>query len=275
MTTETHLNPVVAVTLPETTASPFEHARSGGIHRNVERILSARADLRGKAIIDLACGDGRTTHLLRSLGATVTPYDLFPEHYRLEDGARFIDIQQKTEIPDACADLIILQEVIEHLPNQLFALQEMHRMLKPDGEVLLTTPSRSSLASKLSYLCFESETMKLPPWGPLESVWLQDPGGNRKCYGHVWLTGIQQLRTQAMLAGFSAIEIKRSEISRSSLFLMIPLYPLLLLVSLRAWWRSRRKGADGATRHDLLERFKLNVSPVNLTNKFLIAVLRK
>ena len=26
---------------------------------------------------------------------------------------------------------------------------------------LLTTPSRSSLASKLSYLCFESETMKL------------------------------------------------------------------------------------------------------------------
>ena len=256
-------------------ASPFEHARSGGIHHNVERILSARSDLRDKAIIDLACGDGRTTYLLRSLGANVTPYDLFPDHYRLEDRAQFIDIQHRTDIPDGSADLIIFQEVIEHLPNQLFALQEMHRILKDGGEVLLTTPSRSSLASKLSYLCFESETMKLAPWGPLESVWVQEEGTDKKCYGHVWLTGIQQLRTQAMLAGFRGIEIKRSEISRSSLFLMLPFYPLLLLVSLRAWWRGQRKASDLATKRDLTERFRLNVSPSNLTNKFLIAVLRK
>lgn len=80
-------------------ASPFEHARSRGIHRNVEQILSARTDLRGKVIIELACGDGRTTHLLRSLGATVTPYDLLPQSYQLEDTALPIDIQRPTAIP--------------------------------------------------------------------------------------------------------------------------------------------------------------------------------
>jgi len=255
--------------------SPFEHARSGGIHHNVEQILSARTDLRGKAIIDLACGDGRTTHLLRSLGATVTPYDLLPQSYKLEDRALPIDIQRKTGIPDASADLIIFQEVIEHLPNQLFALQEMHRILKPGGEVLLTTPSRSSLASKLSYLCFESETMKLPPWGLRDSVWLQDGNAENKCYGHLWLIGIQQLRTLAMVAGFDEVEIRRSEVSRSSVFLMLPFYVPLLIVSARAYLRSLRVATDPVARAELREQFRLNVSPANLTNKFLIAVLRK
>ena len=254
--------------------SQFAHALSGGIHRNVESLLLARTDLQGKLVIDLACGDGRTTHLLRGLGALVTPYDLFPEICKLEDRPQPVDLQARTDIEDEAAELIIFQEVIEHLPNQLFALQEMQRILKPGGEVLLTTPSRSSLASKLSYLCFESETMKLAPWGVSESVWLQDAASGKKCFGHLWLIGIQQLRTLALVAGFKAIEIRRSEISRSSLFLLLLLYPLVLLVSLRALLRGYA-GCDAATKLERFEQFKLNISPFNLTNKFLIAILRK
>ena len=256
-------------------ASPFEQALASGIHRNVLRILSARSDLRGKAIVDLACGDGRTTHLLRGLGATVTPYDLLPQSYKLADRALPIDIQRRTDIADASADLIIFQEVIEHLPNQLFALQEMHRILKPGGEVLLTTPSRSSLASKLAFLFFESETMKLTPWGAQGSVWLQNESTGDKCYGHLWLIGIQQLRALALVAGFDAVEIRRSELSRSSAFLMLLFYLPLLLVSGRALLRSRRATNDAAARRELLTQFKLNISPANLTSKFLVAVLRK
>ena len=256
-------------------SSPFEHACSAGIHRNVEQILSQRSDLRGKAIIDLACGDGRTTHLLRTLGASVTAYDLFPEVCKLDDKPQWIDLQAKTSIADQSADIVIFQEVIEHLPNQLFALQEIFRILKPGGELFLTTPSRSSLASKLSYLCFESETLKLTPWGPLDSVWLQDGHSDKKCYGHLWLIGIQQLRTLAMVAGFRSIEIKRSELSRSSAFLMLVFYPLVLLISARAFVRGLRKSGDEALRRELREQFRLNISPLNLTNKFLIAVLRK
>jgi SAM-dependent methyltransferase len=257
------------------TLSPFEYVCSVGIHRNVARILAARKDLKGKAIIDLACGDGRTTHLLRSLGANTTPFDLFPEVCKLDDKPQAVDLQAKTAIPDASADMVIFQEVIEHLPNQLFALQEIHRILKPGGELFLTTPSRSSLASKLSYLCFESETLKLTPWGPLDSVWLQDGRGDKKCYGHLWLIGIQQLRTLAFVAGFKSIRIERSDLSRSSAFLMVLFYPLVLLVSTRALLRGWRKTREVAFRDELREQFRLNISPVNLTNKFLIASLRK
>ena len=115
----------------------------------------------------------------------------------------------------------------------------------------------------------------LTPWGPLDSVWLQDGHSDKKCYGHLWLVGIQQLRTLAMVAGFKSIEIRRSELSRSSAFLMLALYPLILAISTRALLRGLRKNRNPAMRHELHEQFKLNISPFNLTNKFLIAVLRK
>lgn len=56
---------------------------------------------------------------------------------------------------------------------------------------------------------------------------------------------------------------------------MLPFYLPLLIVSARAWLRSRARTTDSAAREELREQFRLNVSPANLTNKFLIAVLRK
>lgn len=254
----------------------FEHAEARGIHSNVVEILSRRKDLQGLEVIDLACGDGRTTHFLRSRGATVKPFDLFPEAYKLSDTPGVADLQAPTDIPGESADLVVPQEVLEHLPNQLFAIQEMHRMLKPGGQVFLTTPSRSSLASKLSFLFFESETMKLAPWGARNSIWgtSQAPDG-KVCYGHVWLVGLQQLRTMALLAGFRDVRIERSEISKSSVFLMLFFYVPLLIVSARAAWRSYRKADKPERRAEIVEQFRLNINPINLTNKFLIAVLQK
>lgn len=254
----------------------FEHAAAKGIHQNVIAFLSRRNDLKGKDVIDLACGDGRTTFFLRSKGANVAPYDLFPESYKLSDKPSVVDVQERTAIPSESADLIVFQEVLEHLPNQLFALKEMHRILRPEGEVLLTTPSRSSLASKLSFLLYESETMKLPPWGSTNSIWLADSENtDRVCYGHVWLVGYQQLRTMALLAGFKTMEIQRSELSKSSAFLSVFFYLPIVLVSLRATIRAYRKTSDKIARAELLEQFKLNISLSNLTNKFLIVILRK
>jgi 2-polyprenyl-3-methyl-5-hydroxy-6-metoxy-1,4-benzoquinol methylase len=73
------------------THATFEKVAARGIHRNVIAILSKRTDLQGRDVLDFACGDGRTTHLLRQLGARVTPCDLFPEYYKLEDKPLPID----------------------------------------------------------------------------------------------------------------------------------------------------------------------------------------
>ena len=51
----------------------------------------------------------------------------------------------------------------------------------------------------------------------------------KKYYGHLFLIGAQQLRALALIAGFKSIEVKRTDISRSSAALMLVFYPLILL----------------------------------------------
>lgn len=261
--------------------SILNDALKRGVFANAAKILLQRDDLEGKVVIDLACGDGRTTYLLRTKGALVSPYDIFPESCKLlADRPQFADVGETLPIPDESADLVILQEVIEHLPNQLFALQEICRVLKPGGELFLTTPNKSSLVAKLSYLCFESEVLKGTPWGSVDGVWGSDDSGTKKYYGHLFLIGVQQLRALSLIAGFKSIEVKRSDRSRSSVVLMLIFYPVILLASLRAVYRDWRKYPDDLERRDRyrkekLEQLKINISPWNLTNKHFIAVLKK
>lgn len=251
----------------------FENAVAAGIHANVDKILRQRTDLKGKVVVDLACGDGRTTYLLRSLGAVVRPYDIMPEFYKLDDEAKYADVMDPLPIESHSADMVILQEVIEHLPNHLFVLQEISRILKSGGELFITTPNRSALVSRFAYLCFESEFLRGTPAGAADGVWAQK--GNRKYYGHLFLMGVQQLRTLGMLSGFRSIKIHRSDVSSSSVGLMVPLYPIIFLVSLKALLRGRKKAADSSARIEMTEQFALNISPRVLASKYLIASLVK
>lgn len=251
----------------------FEQEITAGIGKNVDKILKARLDLQGKTIVDLACGDGRTTFILRNLGANVMPYDIMPEYCKLDGGAKYADIMEGLPIDSESVDMVVLQEVIEHLPNHLSALQEICRILKPGGELFLTTPNRSSMVSKLAYLCFESEILRGTPASAMESVWGE--ADERKYYGHLFLIGAQQLRTLSMLAGFSSMEIHRSEKSTSSQWLMAPFYPALYAVSYRAYRRAMRKSKCPIYAREKRDQFKLNVNGRVLTNKFLIASLRK
>ncbi|MDN4572013.1 hypothetical protein DBB29_00760 [Pandoraea cepalis] len=251
----------------------FENETAAGIGKNVDTILRARRDWKGKTVADLACGDGRTSYILRGLGAEVTPYDIMPEYCKLADGAQFANIMDGLPIESESVDVVILQEVIEHLPNHLSALQEIHRILKPGGELFLTTPNRSSLASKLAYLCFESEIVRGTPASAMESVWGES--GDRRYYGHLFLIGAQQLRTLAMLAGFDSMQVHRTDKSKSSQWLMLPFYPALYAISYRAYRRAVRKSGSQAYAQEKKEQFNLNVDGRVLTNKFLIASLKK
>jgi hypothetical protein len=51
----------------------FNDALKRGVFANAAKVLLMRDDLVGKVVIDLACGDGRTTYLLRKRGALVSP----------------------------------------------------------------------------------------------------------------------------------------------------------------------------------------------------------
>jgi len=46
------------------------------------------------------------------------------------------------EFESASFDLALLNEVLEHVPNEIRALQEIHRVLKPKGILIIFSPNR-------------------------------------------------------------------------------------------------------------------------------------
>src|SRR2546425_190355 len=60
--------------------------------------------------------------------------------------------------PDGTFDVVLFSELIEHLGlNPVWALSEIHRVLKKDGHVVITTPNALSLERLASYLTGGSE----------------------------------------------------------------------------------------------------------------------
>lgn len=249
-------------------ADPFTGEPYTGVRKCIARIFSERKDWQGKKVADLSCGDGVTTHLLRTLGAEVTPYELVTAFCKLEDKPRYADVQKPLPIESESVDVVILQEVIEHLPNQLFTIQEIHRILRPGGELFLTTPSRSSLQAKLGYLVFESEHLRSTPWGALDGVWGQNEKGE-KYFGHLWLIGVQQLWTFGLVSGFRKMDVHWGGVGKTSAIFIPLFYPLIFLLSLRALYRDLRKNRDRkGYREEKLGQFRLNVSLRPLLSKY-------
>lgn len=97
-------------------------------------------------ILDLGCGDGRSVAIWSLFGV---PFGLelspeavreankcYPEFKIIEGDAT------NTPFEDNSFDVVINQEVIEHIENQESLLQECHRILKNGGHLILTTPNK-------------------------------------------------------------------------------------------------------------------------------------
>jgi len=56
---------------------------------------------------------------------------------------KYVNIVQdlaNTDIPDSQYDFILIWHVLEHIPNDIVAISEMYRMLKPNGKLLVSVP---------------------------------------------------------------------------------------------------------------------------------------
>lgn len=59
------------------------------------------------------------------------------------------DVEETISLPGNFADIVIAAEIIEHINNTNGFIKEIYRILKKDGEVLLTTPNLSSYFNRL------------------------------------------------------------------------------------------------------------------------------
>lgn len=92
----------------------------------------------GKRALDIGCRDGFWSEKLKGLGYDVVSVDLEPKY----PTGIAMDANQSFPFKENEFDLVWFTEVIEHLKDPLFTLNEVKRVLKPEGKLLLTTPNR-------------------------------------------------------------------------------------------------------------------------------------
>jgi SAM-dependent methyltransferase len=234
----------------------------------------------GKIVIDLPAGSGSTSEFLLGAGATVEAYDLFPEYFKVSSiKCQRVDITAGTSIKPNHADYVICQEGMEHFSDQLKAMKEFNKILKANGKLVITVPSYSHLSAKLSYLLFESENGKNMPQNELTDVWMLDKNVSTEIYhGHIFMLGLQKLRTLAKLSGFNVEQIRFVNLSRTSLLLFPFFYPFILFHSISRYHRNinRNKELDGhAKRLVFKQQLLMNINPKNLLNKHTFVVFSK
>jgi ubiquinone/menaquinone biosynthesis C-methylase UbiE len=102
-----------------------------------------------RAALDLGCGDGRLTAALDAgelTAADVSAVALERAGRRLPS-ARLLELQPDEPLPleDSAFDLVLCAETIEHVRDVQLFLSEARRVLRPAGELALTTPAAPPL----------------------------------------------------------------------------------------------------------------------------------
>lgn len=252
------------------------------VKEEVKKFLDInQAKFRGKTIVDFPAGNGVTSDLIRKIGAIPLAFDLFPEYFVFPDlECKRANINNGLPLEDAAVDAVICQEGIEHFTDQLLALKECNRILKTGGILLITTPNYSNIRARLSYFLMESERFNsLMPPNEFDSVWLSNQEISQDLYfGHIFLIGIQKLRTLAKIAGFSIVKIHFSHVKHTSLILFPFVYPFIFLSNWITYKKNIKKTAarnNPAMLKTYKEIFQIGINPKILLDGTLMVEFEK
>lgn len=108
----------------------------------------------GKAILEIGSGQGALSRLLPGK-AIVILSDIVPEYLEklketFTDPVMRIDIEKESlEKLRGSLDTIFSSNVFEHIKDDITALKNCHKLLEPNGKLLLYVPSRPEIYGKL------------------------------------------------------------------------------------------------------------------------------
>lgn len=128
--------------------------------------------LSGKHILDVGCGGGLLSEGMAARGAIVTGIDLSEKPlgvarlHLLESGQkvdyRKISVEQlATEMPGAF-DAVTCLEMLEHVPDPVSVVASCARLVKPGGQVFLSTLNRNPKAYLFAVIGAEYVLQMLP-----------------------------------------------------------------------------------------------------------------
>lgn len=129
---------------------------------NVDYSVMYLTNKSGGKLLEIGCGNGGMLKNMNLLGWQTEGVDFDPaavEIARAKGLKVNLGSLHDQEYVDSTFDAVILSHVIEHVPNPLALLSEIHRILKPGGIISLVTPNFKSLGRNV----FGSSWLHLDP----------------------------------------------------------------------------------------------------------------
>lgn len=115
------------------------------------RWVLAQQDWRDQRVLDISTGKGRFAVNLAARGADVTALDIAPQMLALAQraadehgvGVQFLQADaEQLPFADAAFDVALCMEAIMHVPHPQRLLDEMARVTRPGGKVILSMTNR-------------------------------------------------------------------------------------------------------------------------------------
>ena len=139
--------------------------------------IDERASLAGKKVLDIGCGGGILSEAMSHRGADVSGIDMgeaplaVAQLHSIESGVtinyRQITAEELAEQEVGTYDIVTCLEMLEHVPSPLSIIQACEKLLKPGGDLFLSTINRNP-KSYLFAIIGAEHVLKMLPKGTHE-----------------------------------------------------------------------------------------------------------
>ena len=122
---------------------------------HLDRYRFAAQRVRGRKVLDCACGTGYGVRLLREVGeaASVIGVDIEDkaiayaiQRHQVDSAAFICSSGENLPLSDNSVDIVTSFETIEHVPDDVALVEEFYRVLRTDGILIVSTPNQWPLA---------------------------------------------------------------------------------------------------------------------------------
>jgi 2-polyprenyl-3-methyl-5-hydroxy-6-metoxy-1,4-benzoquinol methylase len=198
---------------------------SRNTHAVVARLLQAEPQC--VRVLDIPCGEGAFLERVREMGREGHGADIVNRAALPAASFTGADMNAPLPFPDRSFDAVVCIDGIEHLERPFDFVRECHRVIRPGGVLIVSTPNISALRSRWRYLLTGFHNKGKVPLNE------RDPTP----WHHVNLLSFPALRYLLHRHGFRITAIATNRIKPVS-WLYLPLWPVALLVTavaLRRW----------------------------------------
>lgn len=205
------------------------------IHETVERIL--QTEKRGK-VLDVPAGEGALAARLKNSGFEVFCCDLYPQIFKLEETEiKSGNLDRTLPYESDFFDCVVCVEGLEHIENPANAMREFARVLKSDGQLIVSVPNIMNVEERLKWL-FNGYTSHFKPLSQAALTEIRrEFGAMEEVALHVNPIGYAEVRFLLEKNNFALEKVFRDKPKKNSW----AYFPLVALIRLIAKFNSSQK----------------------------------